>query len=89
MDGRVDRLERLAEMAELRLKRLENNGDLLRLLIEAVRHEVDEKLDKLKAELLSGFGTEVRIELLAAQSLNDDRVSKLERRVDVLEAAKA
>jgi multidrug resistance efflux pump len=86
---RFDRLERFAETAELRLKRLEDNGELLRLLIQAVRHEADEKNDKLKAELLSGFGTEVRIELLAAQSLNDTRVSKLERRVDALEAAKA
>ncbi len=79
------RLARFAETAELRLKRLEDNGELTRLLIQAVRHEADEKLEKL----LSGFGREMRVELLAAQTLNDERVTRLERRVDALEAARA
>jgi predicted membrane chloride channel (bestrophin family) len=82
-------LVRFAETAELRLKRLEDNAELTKLLIQAVRHEVDEKLDKLKEELLSGLGREMRVELLAAQALNDERVMRLERRVDALEAARA
>jgi predicted membrane chloride channel (bestrophin family) len=82
-------LVRFAEMAELRLKRLEDNAELTRLLIEAVRHEVDEKIERFEERLLSKLGREMRVELLAAQTLNDDRVTKLERRVDALEAARA
>jgi chromosome segregation ATPase len=89
LEGKVDRLERFAETAELRLKRLEDNGELIRLLIEAVRREVDEKIDRFEERLLTKLGREMHIELLAAQTLNDDRVSRLERRVEALEAARA
>jgi TolA-binding protein len=82
-------LVRFAETAELRLKRLEDNAELTRLLIEAVRREVDEKIERFEERLLSKLGRETRVELLAAQTLNDERVTKLERRVDALEAARA
>jgi polyhydroxyalkanoate synthesis regulator phasin len=82
-------LVRFAETAELRLKRLEDNAELTRLLIEAARHEVDEKIERFEERVLSKLGGEVRVELLAAQTLNDERVTRLERRVDALEAARA
>jgi hypothetical protein len=59
-------LVRFAETAELRLKRLEDNAELTRLLIEAVRHEVDEKIEKFEERLLSALDRETRVELLAA-----------------------
>jgi predicted membrane chloride channel (bestrophin family) len=84
----LTQLVRFAETAELRLKRLEDNAELTRLLIEAARHEVDEKIERFEERLLSKLGRETRVELLAAQTLNDERVTKLERRVDALEAAR-
>ena len=59
--------------------------DLVKLLLEGVRHEVDRKLDRLKDELLAALGRETRVELLAAQGLNDERLTDLERRVLALE----
>jgi TolA-binding protein len=85
----LTQLVRFAETAELRLKRLEDNAELTRLLIEAARHEVDEKIERFEGRLLSKLGRETRVELLAAQTLNDERVTKLERRVGALEAARA
>ena len=87
--GSFARLESFAERAERRMMRLETDVAVTKLLIEAVRHETDNKIDRLKEELLTGLGREMRIELLAAQTLNDGRLAAVEHRVDALEASKA
>ena len=59
--------------------------DLVKLMLEAVRHEIERRAERLKDELLTGLGRETRVEILAAQGLNEDRLSALERRVLALE----
>jgi chromosome segregation ATPase len=68
-----------------RLSRVEGDLDLVKLLLESARHDVDRKLDRLTDELLAALGQETRVELLAAQGLNHDRLDALERRVAALE----
>lgn len=82
------RLERHAERTDLRLNRIETDLDLIKLLLDGVRHEVDLKLARLKHELIDALGQQTRVELLAAQSLNEDRLARLERRIEALEAAR-
>lgn len=82
------RLERHAERTDLRLDRIETDLDLIKLLLDGVRHEVDLKLARLKHELIDALGQQTRVELLAAQSLNEDRLARLERRIEALEAAR-
>jgi hypothetical protein len=93
VEAKLDRLaERVGDHGELlalidrRLARVEGDLELVKLLIEAVRHEVDRKTEKLKDELISALGRETRVELLAAQSLNNDRLDAIERRLVLLEA---
>jgi hypothetical protein len=71
-----------------RLGRVEGDLDLVKLMLEAVRHEIERRAERLKDELLTALGQETRIELLAAQGLNDDRLSALERRVLALEGGR-
>ena len=73
VEAKLDRLaERVGDHGELlalidrRLARVEGDLELVKLLIEAVRHEVDRKTEKLKDELISALGRETRVELLAA-----------------------
>jgi hypothetical protein len=68
-----------------RLGRVEGDLDLVKLMLEAVRHEIERRAERLKDELLTALGQETRVELLAAQGLNDERLSALERRVLDLE----
>ena len=68
-----------------RLSRADGDLDLVELLLEGVRHEVDRKLDRLKHELLVALGAETRVELPAAHGLNDGRLAALERQVLALE----
>ena len=68
-----------------RLGRGEGDLDLVKLMLEAVRHEIERRAERLKDELLTALGRETRVELLAAQGLNEDRLSALERRVLALE----
>jgi hypothetical protein len=93
VEAKLDRLaERVGDHGELlalidrRLARVEGDLELVKLLIEAVRHEVGRKTEKLKDELISALGRETRVELLAAQSLNNDRLDAIERRLALLEA---
>jgi hypothetical protein len=67
-----------------RLSRVEGDLDLVKLLVESARHDVDRKLDRPKDELLGALGQETRVELLA-QGLNHDRLDALERRAAALE----
>ena len=89
----VDRLREVqaghtATLARLdrRLSRVEGDLELVKLLLDTVRHDVDRKLDRLKDEFLLALGRETRVELLAAQGLNDERLDASERRVLALEA---
>lgn len=80
--AKLDRLlERVAEHSALhkqhrevlarldrRAARVEGDLDLVKLLIEAVRQEVDRKLERLKDELISALGRETRVELLTASA---------------------
>ena len=68
-----------------RLGRVEGDLDLVKLMLEAVRHEIERRAERLKDELLMGLGRETRVEILAAQGLNEDRLSALERRVLALQ----
>jgi hypothetical protein len=77
---------RLIALVERRVSRVEGDLDLVKLTVEMLRHEIDRKLERLKDELVSALGRETRVELLAAQSLNDERVAALERRVAALES---
>src|SRR4051812_12355922 len=77
---------RLIALVERRVSRVEGDLDLVKLTLEMLRHEIDRKLERLKDELVSALGRETRVELLAAQSLNDGRVAALERRVAALES---
>jgi hypothetical protein len=79
LDRRLSRVERDLDMVKREL-------DLVKLMIKGLRVDVDRKLLRLQDELLTALGRETRVELLAAQSLNDDRLEALERRVLALEA---
>jgi hypothetical protein len=72
-------------LLDRRLARVEGDLDLVKLLIESMRHEVDRKGDRLKDELLAALGRETRVKLLAAQGLHDGRLEAPERRVLALE----
>jgi hypothetical protein len=76
---------RVLALLDRRLSRVEGDLDLVKLLLESVRHEVDRKGDRLKDELLAALGRGTGVELLAAQGLNDGRLEALERRVLALE----
>jgi hypothetical protein len=78
--GMLNRLDR-------RLSRVEGDLDHVKLLIQSLGHDVDRKMDRLQDELLTALGRETRVELLAAQSLNEGRPDALERRVAALEQA--
>ena len=92
------KLDRVAEvqaehgraLAQLdrRLGRVEGDLDLVKLMLEAVRHEIERRAERLKDELLTALGRETRVELLAARGLNEDRLSALERRVLALEGGR-
>lgn len=70
-------------MAQLdrRLIRVEGNLDQVKLMLEAVRHEIERRAERQKDELLTALGQETRVELLTVQALNEDRLSAPERRV--------
>ncbi len=92
VEAKLDRLgevqaEHGLALAQLdrRLGRVEGDLDLVKLMLEAVRHEIERRAERLKDELLTALGRETRVELLAAQGLNDERLSALERRVLALE----
>ena len=68
-----------------RLGRVEGDLDMVKLMLEPVRHDIERRAERLKDELLTALGRETRVELLAAQGLNEDRLSALERRVLALE----
>lgn len=76
---------RVLAQLDRRLGRVEGDLDQVKLMLEAVRHEIERRAERLKDELLTALGRETRIELLAAQGLNEDRLSALERRVLALE----
>ena len=78
--GMLNRLDR-------RLSRVEGELDHVKLLIQRLGHDVDRKMDRLQDERLTALGRETRVELLAAQSLNEGRPDALERRVAALEQA--
>ena len=80
----VDHGRVLAQL-DRRLSRVEGDLDLVKLMLEAVRHEIERRAERLKDELLTALGRETRVELLAGQGLNEDRLSALERRVLALE----
>jgi FKBP-type peptidyl-prolyl cis-trans isomerase (trigger factor) len=84
----LDRHSLILERLERRMSRIEAEMEGLRLTIQHVAQETDRKLERFKDELLSTLGREVRVELLAAQTLNDGRLAALERRVGALEAAR-
>lgn len=89
------KLERLGEVQvehgrvlaqiDRRLGRLEGDLDLVKLMLEAVRHEIERRAERLRDELLTALGRETRVELLAAQGLNEVRLNALELRVLALE----
>jgi hypothetical protein len=92
VEAKLDRLgevqaEQGRALAQLdrRLGRVEGDLDLVKLMLGAVRHEIERRAERLKDELLTALGRETRVELLAAQGLNDDHLSALERRVLALE----
>jgi hypothetical protein len=92
VEAKLDRVgevqaEHSRALAQLdrRLGRVEGDLDLVKLMLEAVRHETLRRAERLKDELLTALGRETRVELLAAQGLNDERLSALERRVLDLE----
>ena len=92
VEAKLDRLGevqaehgRVLEQLDRRLGRVEGDLDLLKLMLEAVRHEIERRAERLKDELLTALGRETRVELLAGQGLNEDRLSALERRVLALE----
>jgi hypothetical protein len=92
VEAKLDRLgevqaEQGRALAQLdrRLGRVEGDLDLVKLMLEAVRHEIERRAERLKDELLTALGRETRVELLAAQGLNDDHLGALERRVLALE----
>ena len=79
---------RVLAQLDRRLGRVEGDLDLVKLMLEAVRHETLRRAERLKDELLTALGRETRVELLAAQGLNEDRLSALERRVLALEGGR-
>lgn len=92
VEAKLDRLSevqaehgRALAQLDRRLGRVEGDLDLVKLMLEAVRHEIERRAERLKDELLTALGRETRVELLAAQALNEDRLSALERRVLALE----
>jgi hypothetical protein len=76
--GMLDRIDR-------RLSRVEGDREHVKLLIESLGHDMNRGMDRLQDELLTALGRETRVELLAAQSLNEGRLDALERRVTALE----
>jgi uncharacterized coiled-coil protein SlyX len=79
---------RVLAQLDRRLGRVEGDLDLVTLMLEAVRHEALRRAERLKDELLTALGLEARVELLAAQGLNDDRLNARERRVLALEGGR-
>lgn len=76
---------RVLALLDRRLNRVEGDLDMVKLMLEPVRHDIERRAERLKDELLTALGRETRVELLAAQGLNEDRLSALERRVLALE----
>lgn len=84
--------ELLAEHSEIlarldrRLSRVEDAIDLVKLMLKGVRHEIEDKIARLRDDLLAVLGRETRIELMATQTINENRIVAIERRLDALEA---
>ena len=76
---------RVLALLDRRLNRVEGDLDMVKLMLDGVRHEIERRAERLKDELLTALGRETRVELLAAQELNEDRLGALERRVLALE----
>lgn len=76
---------RVLALLDRRLNRVEGDLDMVKLMLEGVRQQIERRAERLKDELLTELGRETRVELLAAQGLNEDRLSALERRVLALE----
>ena len=76
---------RVLALLDRRLNRVEGDLDMVKLMLEGVRQQIERRAERLKDELLTALGRETRIELLAAQTLNEDRLGALERRVLALE----
>lgn len=92
VEAKLDRLGevqvehgRVLAQIDRRLGRLEGDLDLVKLMLEAVRHEIERRAERLRDELLTALGRETCVELLAAQGLNEDRLNALEPHVLALE----
>lgn len=79
---------RVLTLLDRRLNRVEGDLDMVKLMLESVRHDIERRAERLKDELLTALGRETRVELLAAQALNEDRLSALEQRVLALEGGR-
>ena len=76
---------RVLAQLDRRLGWVEGDLDLVKVMLEAVRHEPLRRAERLKDELLTALGRETRVELLAAQGLTEDRLNAMERRLLALE----
>jgi hypothetical protein len=76
---------RALALLDRRVSRVEGDLGFVKLLIETLGHDMNRRMERLQDELLTALGRETRVELLAAQSLNDGRLDALERRVAALE----
>ncbi|MFO1048215.1 MAG: hypothetical protein U1E52_10000 [Geminicoccaceae bacterium] len=92
VEAKLDRLGevqaehgRVLTLLDRRLNRVEGNLDMVKLMLEGVRQQIERRAERLKDELLTELGRETRVELRAAQGLNEDRLSALERRGLALE----
>lgn len=95
IEGRLTGLEQRVGAVEDRQLEQAAATDRLRAVIETLIYasnarfnELDARFDRLREDVIGGYADVAHRDLLAVQTLNEDKLTALERRVRALEEAR-
>ncbi len=82
VEAKLDRLGevqaehgRLLAQLDRRIDRVEGDLDMVKLMLERLRHEIERRAERLKDELLTELGRETGVVFAPAQALSENGLS--------------